>query len=123
MKARTKNEVAALVAEQLSLVRDQDVAAQIRSLLVEPYAVERAWDYGKPGDSYVCWTVLEHPASNTGIAYCAEGFRDPWGLVWLTGSPSKMSMGMDCGWYLSMEDAFRESAAWEGDNPPDREVP
>ena len=60
--------------------------------------------------------------ANTGIAYCPEGFgpRDPWGLVFLSGE--HMSMGMDSGWFTSLEDAFRESSAWEGENTPDREV-
>jgi hypothetical protein len=25
---------------------------------------------------------------------------------------------MDCAWYLSLEDVFRESISWHGENPP-----
>jgi hypothetical protein len=67
--------------------------------------------------TYPCWTVLEHVPSNTGIAYCAEGFgpTDPWSLVHLTGP--HMSIGMDSGWYVSLEGAMRESKAWDIPNP------
>ncbi|CAG0933531.1 hypothetical protein TFLX_03094 [Thermoflexales bacterium] len=75
---------------------------------------------GKKGQTYPCWIVLEHKESNTGIAYCDYGFgpKDPWGLVFLSGD----SMGMDSGWFSSLEDAFRESMAREGPNPPGYEV-
>jgi hypothetical protein len=33
-----------------------------------------------------------------------------------------MSMGMDGSWFAFLEDAFRESAAWDGKNPPGYEV-
>ena len=83
----------------------------IRALLVEPYPVElRPWDYGQP-DSYICWTVLEHPESNSAIVYCDGGFgpKSPWGLVCLSGS--YMGMGMDSGWFTNLEDAYRDSFA------------
>ena len=110
VKARTKPEVATLVEEQVSLISDDAVTRRVRALLVEPYAVDRPWDYGTPGQTYVCWTVLEHRPSNTGIAYCADGFDEPWGLVFLSGH---MSMGMDSGWFASLEDAFHDSFASE----------
>jgi hypothetical protein len=47
---------------------------RIRELLVTPHPVERAWDDGSRGEHFVCWTVLEHHPSNTGIAYCLQGF-------------------------------------------------
>jgi hypothetical protein len=54
--------------------------------------------YGPPGQKYTCWTVLEHRPSNTGIAYCEEGFGPsfPWGLIFLSGP--HMNIGMDAGW-------------------------
>jgi hypothetical protein len=79
MSARTPAEVAVLVEQQLSTVDDSTVVNQIRALLVQPYAVDRPWDYGEPGQTHVCWTVLEHRPSNTGVAYCADGFVDPVG--------------------------------------------
>ena len=36
---------------------------------------------------------------------------DPWGLIFLSGE--HLSIGMDCAWYSTLEDAFRESMAWE----------
>jgi hypothetical protein len=110
------------VESELSRIGDERLLARIRELMVEPYPVVRGWDYGKPGESYVCWTVLEHRESNTGIAFCDHGFgpSDPWGLVFLSGP--HMSIGMDCSWYRSIEDAIRESPAWVEPNPPGYEV-
>ena len=109
-------DVTELVNGQLTQIRDQELLARIRELLVPPYPVVRAWDYGDPGEAYTCWTVLEHPGSNTGVGYCPQGFgpRHPWGLVSLTGP--HMSLGMDSGWFKSLEEAVRDSMAW--DPPP-----
>jgi hypothetical protein len=59
--------------------------------------------------------------SDTAIVYCSSGFgpRSPWGLLFLTRYPN---MGMDSQWFVSLEDAVRESMAWEGQNPPGYEV-
>jgi hypothetical protein len=111
-----------LVEQELHRITDDKLAKRIRELLVTPYPVDRAWNYGPPGQQFVCWTVLEHRPSNTGIAYCSEGFgpQYPWGLVFLSGD--HMSIGMDCQWYASLEDAMRGSRAWDGPNPENYEV-
>lgn len=116
-----KNVVSDLVESELSRIFDTALVAAIRPLLVVPYPVERAWDYGVPGEKYTCWTVLEHLPSNTGIAYCESGFgpSEPWGLVFLAGE--HMSMGMDTAWFASLEGAMRESQAWDGPGPPEYE--
>jgi hypothetical protein len=102
------------VQRELSAIHDPALLDLVRKLLVEPYEVERAWNYGAPGQTYACWTVLEHQPSGTGVAYCEEGFGPdhPWGLVALSGP--YMSMGMDSAWFASLEDAVRESHAWDG---------
>jgi len=114
--------IASLVERELTRIADPILLAAIRRLLVTPYPVERDWDYGSPGQKYTCWTVLEHRASNTGIAYCESGFGPsaPWGLVFLSGEV--MSMGMDSAWFASLEDAMRESQAWGQPKPPGYEV-
>ena len=111
----TAETIAARVRVELAGMSDDALRARIQELLVSPYPVTRPWDYGAPGE-YVCWTVLEHRPSNTGIAFCSEGFgpQAPWGLVWLEERPSStMSMGMDCGWFPSLAEAMRDSAAWD----------
>jgi hypothetical protein len=115
-------QIANLVEKELARIADRVLVTAIQSLLVTPYPVERDWDYGLPGQNYKCWTVLEHRASNTGIAYCESGFGPsyPWGVVWLSGE--YMSMGPDSGWYATLEDAMRESRAWNQPNPPAYEV-
>ncbi|KIQ34620.1 hypothetical protein RT97_07530 [Variovorax paradoxus] len=101
-----------LVETELSRIPDARVQTHIRSLLVEPVEIMREWDYGTPGEAYPCWTVLNHEASNTGIAYCESGFgpQAPWGLVVLSGA-NDMSIGMDSGWFFSLAEAYFESSA------------
>jgi hypothetical protein len=114
--------IAARVKKELARIADPALVAAIRRLLVPPYPVDRDWDYGRPGEKYACWTVLEHAPSKTGIAYCDSGFGPsyPWGLVFLSGE--QMSIGPDYCWYASLEDAMRESPAWDQPNPPGYEV-
>lgn len=114
--------ISELVEREIMNMTDPRIAQRIRELLVSPYPVERTWDYGTPGEQFTCWTLLEHPPSNTGIAFCSQGFgpSNPWGLVFLSGP--HMSIGMDSGWFGSLEDAMRESMAWEGSNPEGYEV-
>src|SRR5580692_9044712 len=104
-------QIMALVDREMERITDSILLARIRELLVPPYAVERPWDYGAADDQFTCWTVLEHPPSNTGIAYCAQGFGPsfPWGLVFLSGP--HLNIGMDSGWYASLEHAVRDSQA------------
>jgi hypothetical protein len=108
----TPSKICSLVEDELARLDDQRALRHIRSLLVEPTAVMREWDYGAEGEAYPCWAVLDHIRSNTGIAYCESGFgpRSPWGLVKLSGS-SHMSIGMDSGWFVSFLDAYFESMA------------
>jgi hypothetical protein len=75
----------------------------------------RPWDYGRPGEAFPCWLVPEHQASNTGIAYCEQGFgpRCPWGLLFLEGT-EHMSMGMDSAWFeYFLEACFEFKASSE----------
>jgi hypothetical protein len=115
-------DISGLIEQELQRVTDEGLAKSIRELLVTPYPVKRAWNYGPRGQQFVCWSVLEHHSSNTGIAYCSEGFGPayPWGLVFLSGP--HMSIGMDSSWFASLEDAMRNSMAWDGPNPEDYEV-
>lgn len=119
----TADDVSSLVAKQLERIVDAALLTRVRELLVSPYAVERGWDYGRVGEKFTCWTILEHWPSNTGIAYCSQGFgpTDPWGLVFLSGD--HMSIGMDCAWYPTLESAVRESMAWDGSPPANYEAP
>jgi len=119
---RTSKEISELVELEIRRVTDTRIADRIRELLVIPYPVQKSWDYGAPDEQFTCWTVLEHAQSNTGIAFCSEGFGPsyPWGLVLLSGP--HMNIGMDSGWYASLEEAMRESMAWDGPNPEGYEV-
>jgi hypothetical protein len=118
---RSAEEVATLVEREVEGITDSELVRTIRELLVAPYPVERDWDYGAPGEHFTCWTVLEHRPSNTAIAYCLKGFGPsyPWGLVFLSGP--RMSIGMDCGWFASLECATRDSMAWDSPNPQGHE--
>ena len=103
--------IAGIVENELRRMNDINSEMRIRGLLVRPHRVDRDWDYGKAGEKYPCWTVLQHPDSNTGVAYCEHGFgpERPWGLVFLSGP--HMNMGQDSAWFKSLEQAAKESFA------------
>jgi hypothetical protein len=111
-----------LVAEQFARISQPDVVKSLRPLLVKPRCEQRPWDYGTPDQTYPCWIVAEHRPSNTAIAFCESGFGPscPWGLLFLNGP--HLNMGMDSQWFISLEEAFRDSMAWEGENPPGYQV-
>jgi hypothetical protein len=102
-----------MVDGELSELSDSRVVAHVRALLVEPTVTKRLWDYGREDERYPCWTVLRHPTSNTGIAYCEHGFgpRSPWGLVFLEGDERLASIGMDSSWFATFLKASFESHA------------
>ena len=101
-----------IVEAELVVLSDARVVDHVRALLVPPSPITRGWDYGAADEAYPCWSVLEHKTSNTGIAYCENGFgpRNPWGLVFLGGT-EHMSMGMDSGWFPRFLDAYFDSSA------------
>lgn len=102
--------VVGLVNAEVGRASTAEVAALMRRLLIPPRCEERPWDYG-PGESYPCWIVAEHTASNTCIAYCDQGFGPgrPWGLLSIAGS--HLNIGMDSGWFHSLEEAVLDSFA------------
>lgn len=110
-----------LVACELNAVTQPDLIAWIKTLRVTPRKENRPWDYGKTGQTFPCWIVLEHVPSNTAVAYCSQGFGPscPWGLLFIK---DYQNMGMDSSWFTSLEDAVRGSMAWKGSNPPGYEV-
>jgi len=114
--------VQARLESELNVILDKAVLVVLKPMLVNPRCEMRDWDYGEEGQSYPCWIVAEHHPSNTCIAYCEHGFGPsyPWGLLFIAGE--HLSMGMDSGWYASLEDALRESMAWDFKNPSDFEV-
>ena len=115
-------DISALVGRELAQITDANLVQRINDLLVEPYPVQRPWDYGEADAHYTCWTVLEHRPSNTAITYCSQGFgpAHPWGVVVISGPD--MGMGMDAQWFVSLEDAYRVSRAQTEPNPPGYEV-
>lgn len=106
------------IDDELSALANNETVTVIRSLLVEPELVLREWNYpgwrgAEEGMAYECWTVLKHAPTDTGICYSQQGFgpENPWGLVFLTGDPARLSMGADFGWYPTFLQAFAEFCA------------
>lgn len=116
------SEVQKLVGQEIARMSQAQLADTIRLLLVPPRLEQRPWDYGTPNQTFPCWIVAEHKPSNTAFAYCESGFgpKCPWGLLFIEGP--HLNIGADYSWYSSLEDAVRESFAWEGENPQDYEV-
>jgi hypothetical protein len=100
----------ALVESQMQQITDPVVREALQSLLVEPFLQTRNWFYGgEPEIVFPCWVVADDPENNTRYVYCEEGFGPviPWGLV----SNSGLEMGMDSGWFDTLERAFYDSFA------------
>ena len=97
----------------------QSVADRVVAL---PVARPVKWDYGEAGQTFECWYLCEDAETNTAIVYCEQGFgpREPWGLINLEGPHA--TMGMDSQWFRNLEDAARNAAFWDGENPPGYEV-
>jgi len=114
----TAADVRSIVEAEIAKITQPDLVSRIRELLVAVRCEYRAWDYGGPDEKYPCWIFAEHSESNTAFAFTQHGFgpSSPWGLLFITGD--HLSMGMDSGWFISLEDLFRESMAWGGINPP-----
>ena len=106
-------EVDQLVETELSRIDDLALLARTRDLRVAPTPVLRDWDYGAPDEAFVCWTVVQNEVVNRGVAYCEDGFgpHRPWGLVFLRGA--YMSIGMDSGWFPTLEEAMRDLIGWD----------
>lgn len=107
---------------QVDRIDQPELVACIEKHLIKSRLEDREWDYGDVGQTFPCWICLEDRRSNTAIAYCEQGFgpTNPWGLLFLAGEPS--SLGMDSGWFTTLEDVVRNSMFWEGKNPDSYEV-
>jgi hypothetical protein len=104
----------AMIETELVAACDPILETTVRKWLVEPYPVQMNWDYGRPGEQFQGWIVLDHGAeSDTVITYCDRGFGPscPWGLSSSTKVGGGHPMGMDCGWYPAFLHAFTESWA------------
>jgi hypothetical protein len=106
--AKSSEDVAALVADQLATIRDVVVRDALESRLRTPSRHLRGWDYGANDEQYECWTVAVDAESDSALVYSDHGFGPvhPWGLV----SASEPWFGMDSGWFLRLEDAFVDSS-------------
>jgi hypothetical protein len=103
----TAADVAAHVARELPTLADADVREALRSRIIPPEEHVRKWEWGAPGETYPCWTVVSDPATDTAIVYSEHGFGPsaPWGLVFI----SRPWFGMDSAWFRRLEDAFVDS--------------
>jgi hypothetical protein len=113
----TPADLKSMIESELAATLDVRAVAAVRKGLVTPRPVRLNWDYGQPGEQYPGWLVFDHAAeSGTCIVYCDQGFgpRCPWGLTSSKEEGGGRPMGMDCGWFPSFLDAFRDSFAGAG---------
>ena len=106
------SDVEELVEKQIREISQQELVETIEKHRVPLRIEDREWDYSNSFTEYPCCIVLEDKLSNTAVAYCEFGFgpSNPWGLIFLEGEI--MSMGMDSGWFLSLEDASEKVEEW-----------
>ena len=90
---KTFDKIKLLVVSELEQISDPLARDGLETVLIEPRQTLLIWDYGEPGETYPGWMVAEDHETNTGIAWCDQGFgpKNPWGLMSLTDA----HMGMD----------------------------
>ncbi len=115
-------ELEKLIQEEINKISQKELIKTIQDFMVSIRIENREWDYSDKYKEYPCYIVLEDKKTNTAIAFSENGFGPvcPWGLLFLDGE--YMNMGMDSGWFSSLEDAVRESMFWHGDNPKNYEI-
>jgi 2-hydroxychromene-2-carboxylate isomerase len=102
-----------ILADELAKTNPSIVEQMKPWLRSSPKAVARRWDYHAAHEvpvHFLCWLVLEHPGSGTGIAYCPRGFGPefPWGLIGLGDRAVNSSMGPDSAWFPTLAQAFQD---------------
>jgi hypothetical protein len=105
-------DVAALVRDDMRMLYDSRVLAHISALLLAPpRPVLLAWPYGAVGETFEGFLVLDHPRSDTALAFCQQGFgpADCWGIIATDHGP--LSTGKSDGWYPRFLDAYFDSMA------------
>jgi len=109
-----------LVENEIAKIDQLELIEVIQNHRTTPRVESREWNYGYA--SYDCWILIENSKLNCAIAFCESGFdpESPFGV--LAAHRGDLSMGMDSEWYLSLEDAVRNSSLWNGENPPGYEV-
>ena len=114
-------DVESILGNELARIAQPDLLARIKELLVAIHCEQVGWDYGDPGQSLPCWIVAHDPETNLAFAYSEQGFGPsyPWGMFTKS---REQAIGRDDSLYLSLEDAFRASIVWHGENPPSYEV-
>ena len=55
------SQLMSLIDAELARLGDNRIEAQVRSLLVEPAEVLRAWDYGGPDEKFVTEQAYDNP--------------------------------------------------------------
>ena len=107
-----------LLAREVAAIGDVSVRAALEHRLVSPRRVIRDWDYADDVQ-HECWVIAEDPLTKTSSAYCDRGCGPacPWGLLNMDSEFNEM--GPDSAWYSRLEDAFRQSMMWDGENPDD----
>lgn len=110
-----REDMAALVAEQVALIEHPGRRDLLLRLLVEPRMETREWDYGVPGERFPYWVVAESPEEGVLLVYCEQGFGPemPWGWLF-TGDPEFATLGMDSQWEWYLEAALIRSRLWRG---------
>jgi len=118
----TTEEFEVLMSSEISKVNQTEMLELIKSIKGQVRSETRIWNYGIENQEFTCWVAFEHLATKTSIVYCNKGFGPnyPWGLL-STNTPNN-DMGIDSQWYISLEDAIRNSDFWHGTNPKDYEV-
>jgi hypothetical protein len=100
-----RDQVAALVADELSVMPAGPVREAVAACLVPPAACTRGWSYSDA--EFQTWCIAVR--GDTELHFCPEGFgpSDPWGVL----RAHDPDLGTDDCWYATLSDAVI-AAGW-----------
>lgn len=114
----TRRDVQQRIDAEIASLADPEIAAGVRSWLIEPVYHTRLWEYGD-NEPLPCWWIAMFPGER-GVVFSEGGPGPgfPWGLRHLTDA----HFGMDGDWFSRIEEPFIVSGHWTGKVPPDFEL-
>ena len=105
----TDHEIKALVADEIDRIPDPARRAALVASLVAPELQDFRWEYSD--QRFDCWVVARAPDKRLQIVYSTPPpIRS---YPWCTVSTDDHVLGMDCFWFLSLDDAFI-NGWWDG---------
>lgn len=112
-----KKQLDELIAQELSKFRIAEARKALMSSFVKPYELDI--QCSTEAEEPVFWCVAEL-SNKAKVLFALKNRRT--GDHWVVLSSGRRDVDGDDFWFSTLEDAFYQSGAWNGQMPPDYEV-